>query len=85
MNLRALYLVVPGIAALVAGVALVVLLIVKVLWAWTVPDLFPGAVSQGLVASDISWYTALKLAIFVAFLAGVAGLRRGSPVGRGDE
>jgi hypothetical protein len=49
----------------------------KVLWAWTIPDLFPGAVEQGLVASDISWFTALKLAIFVALLARIAGIRQG--------
>ena len=47
------------------------------LWAWTIPDLFPGAVEQGLVAKEISWYTSLKVAIFVAALAVVAGIRRG--------
>jgi hypothetical protein len=64
------------IAALVAaGVTLacvafvVVLLLVKVLWAWTVPDLFPGAVQQGLVAGSISWLTAVKIALFVAVLS----------------
>ena len=67
------------IAALVsAGVAIVcvlfvvALLLIKTLWAWTVPDLFPGAVQQGLVAGTISWYTAMKLALFVAVLGGVA-------------
>jgi len=56
----------------VACVAFVVFLfVIKALWAWTVPDLFPEAVKQGLVAATISWGTAAKLAIFVAILAGL--------------
>lgn len=66
---------IPGVLAMVLGVFLLALLLLKWLWAWTVPDLFPGAVDQGLVARTISWYTALKLAIFVAVLAGMAGAR----------
>jgi len=52
-----------------------VLLLVKLLWAWTIPDLFPGAVERGMVAGSISWFTSLKLAIFIAVLAGIAGIR----------
>ena len=33
----------------------------KFLWAWIAPDLFPGAVAQGLVAKTISWGTSLKI------------------------
>jgi len=55
----------------------VVLLLVKLLWAWTIPDLFPGAVQQGLVAGSIGWLTSLKVAIFAAILAALAGVRRG--------
>jgi uncharacterized membrane protein YkvI len=55
----------------------VVLLLVKLLWAWTIPDIFPGAVEQGLIAGSISGYTAFKIAVFVAVLAGLAGVRRG--------
>ena len=65
------------IAAIVAGAVtlgcvafVVVLLLVKALWAWTIPDLFPGAVEQGLVARSISWLTALKIAVFIAILSG---------------
>jgi hypothetical protein len=60
---------------LVAAVLVLVLLLVKLLWAWTVPDLFPGAVKEGLIAGSISWLAALKVAIFVAVLAGLAGAR----------
>ena len=64
------------IAALAAGgitlacvVFVVILLLIKVLWAWTIPDLFPGAVQQGLVTGSISWLTAAKLALFLAILS----------------
>jgi len=67
---------VSGIVALVIFIFLVVLFVVKILWAWTIPDLFPGAVEQGLVAKSISWFTAFKLAIFVAIMGGVAGISR---------
>ncbi len=47
--------------------------LVKILWAWTVPDLFPGAVQQGLVAGSISWLSAARIAICVAVLSGIVG------------
>jgi hypothetical protein len=70
------------IGAIVLGfvVLIIALFLVKALWAWTVPDLFPGAVEQGLIAATISWYTAFKVAIFMAVLAGIAGAR-----GKGDS
>jgi hypothetical protein len=51
----------------------IVLCIVRWLWAWTVPDLFPGAVEWGLVAGQISWLTAIKVSIFVAVLSALFG------------
>ena len=74
---RWLIAIVPGILALVLGAFIVALFLVKILWAWTIPDLFPGAVDQGLIAKEISWYTSFKVAIFVAALAAIAGIRRG--------
>ncbi|MCD6208218.1 MAG: hypothetical protein J7J06_09595 [Methanosarcinales archaeon] len=71
------WLAVLGIMAIVAVYGIIVLLLVKLLWAWTIPDIFPGAVDQGLVARDISWITAFKIGVFVAVLAGLAGARRG--------
>ena len=65
----------PGLAAVILVVMILGLLLVKLVWSWTIPDLFPGAVAQGLVARDISWYTAFKVAIFVALMAGIAGVR----------
>ena len=65
------------IAAIVAGGTMIacvafvaVLFLVKLLWAWVIPDLFPAAVQQGLVAGSISWLTSMKIAIFVAVLSG---------------
>ena len=68
--------IVPGILTLILGAFIIALFLVKILLAWTIPDLFPGAVEQGLIAIEISWYTSLKVAIFVAALSGIAGLRR---------
>ena len=68
---------ITGTLAIIAVYAVIVLLLVKLLWAWTIPDIFPGAVSQGLIAGSISWFTAFKIAVFVAVLAGLAGVRRG--------
>ncbi len=65
-----------SIMILTIVVFVVALFLVKLLWAWTIPDLFPGAVEQGLVVGTISWLTALKVAIFVAILVGVAGARQ---------
>jgi hypothetical protein len=77
MDKKWLIAIVPGVLTLVLGAFFAALFLVKILWAWTIPDLFPGAVEQGLVAKEISWYTSLKVAIFVAALAGIAGIRRG--------
>ena len=69
--------IIPGGILVVAAALAFVLLLVKLLWAWTIPDLLPGAVAQGLVAGAISWYTAFKVAIFIVFLAALARGRRG--------
>jgi hypothetical protein len=66
----------PGALMVVLATLVIALLLLKLLWAWTVPDLFPGAVADGLVAASISWFTAFKLALFVAVLAGIGGVRR---------
>ena len=68
--------VIPGALGVIVGLFILALLLLKILWGWAIPDLFPGAVEQGLVARSISWYTALKMAIFVAVLGGVAGLSK---------
>lgn len=71
---RVTTLVASGVAVAVIAF-LVVLFLIKALWAWTIPDLLPGAIEQGLVARSISWWTAAKVALFVAILSGLRGSR----------
>jgi hypothetical protein len=61
-----------GVAILVSVVVIFVIAIVlfKFVWAWVIPDLFPGAVAEGLVAADLTWLASLKLAVLVAVLGG---------------
>jgi len=61
-----------GTAILVSVVVTFVISVVvfKFVWAWVVPDLFPGAVAQGLISADLTWLAALKLAVLVAVLSG---------------
>ncbi len=66
----------PGALALMVLSLVVALFMVKILWAWTIPDLFPGAVEQGLIVKSISWMTSLKVAILIAVFAGIAGVRK---------
>ncbi len=65
-----------GIVAVVVLAFIVGLLVVKLLWAWVVKDLFPGAVEQGLLAEKISWWTSFKIAVIIAILSAFWG--RGS-------
>ena len=62
-----------GVTILVTVVVTFVIAVVlfKFVWAWVVPDLFPGAVEQGLVAADLTWLASLKLAVLVAVLGGL--------------
>jgi len=46
------------------------IVVFKFVWAWVVPDLFPGAVSQGLISANLSWLAALKLAVLVGVFSG---------------
>jgi hypothetical protein len=64
---------IPGVFILIVGIFILAFLLIKWVWAWTIPDLFPGAVEQGLIAGTISWFSAFKLAIFTAILAGFSG------------
>ena len=61
-----------GTAILVAiAVTFVISVVVfKFVWSWVIPDLFPGAVAQGLISADLTWFATLKLAVLVAVLNG---------------
>ena len=71
MDKSKLFKIIPGAIALILGVAAVMFFVIKLLWAWTIPDLFPGAVEQGLIASEISWLTSFKLALFLGIVRGI--------------
>jgi hypothetical protein len=53
------------------------LFLVKIIWSWTIPDLFPGAVKQGLIAKEISWFTSFKIAILVFVFSLLPQLKNG--------
>jgi hypothetical protein len=61
-----------GVTILVTVVVIfiIAMILFKFVWAWVVPDLFPGAVEQGLIAADLTWLASLKLAVLVAVLSG---------------
>ena len=61
-----------GTAILVAVTVTFIISVVvfKFVWAWVVPDLFPGAVAQGLISADLSWFATIKLAVLVTVLSG---------------
>ena len=61
-----------GTAILVAvAVTFVVSVILfKFVWAWVIPDLFPGAVEQGLISANLTWFATFKLAVLAGLLSG---------------
>jgi hypothetical protein len=61
-----------GITILIQVViAFVIAMVVfKFVWAWVVPDLFPGAVAEGLIQGNLTWLAALKLGVLTAVLSG---------------
>jgi len=61
-----------GVSILVALIVTFVisLIVFKFVWAWVVPDLFPGAVDQGLISADLTWAATLKLAVLIAVVSG---------------
>jgi hypothetical protein len=65
--------IIPGTFMLIAVALVLGLFLVKVMWAWVVPDIFPEAVNQGLVAETISWFTSFKIAIALALFSGFIG------------
>ena len=61
---------VSAVVAIVGIVFILAFFLLKILWAWTIPDLFPGAVAQELIAKEISWFTSFKLALFLSVVGG---------------
>jgi hypothetical protein len=58
--------------AIAVGVTFVVSIVLfKFVWAWVVPDLFPGAVQQGLISANLSWFATFKLAVLASLIGGI--------------
>ncbi len=71
MDKRWFFAIIPGVIAIIIIVFIIALFVIKFLWGWIVPDLFPGAVAQGLVAGTIGWYTAFKIALVIGLSSGM--------------
>lgn len=50
--------------------------LIKLFWMWTIPEIFPGAVKQGLIVENISWFNALKLSILFSMIAGLTRISK---------
>lgn len=49
---------------------LISVIVFRFVWGWVIPDLFSGAIDQGLIVGELSWATSFKLGIFVAAASG---------------
>ena len=58
-----------GGLSLAAVIFILILFLLKFMWGWVIPDIFPGAVAQGLIVGKISWYTSMKVALFFAVIS----------------
>ena len=45
-----------------------VAVLVKLIWIFIVPSIFPGAVSKGFIVASLSWLTAIKIGIIVVLI-----------------
>jgi len=61
-----------GLVALFVIVVAIATALIALAWAWVVPDVFAGAVDQGVLPASITLMQALKLSILLGLL-GVAG------------
>jgi hypothetical protein len=52
-------------------------ILIKLFWFWTIPELFPTAVGQGLIVGDITWLNAFKITGLVAILTSTGSLVAG--------
>lgn len=67
------------IALTTTAVTFVLMLLgVKLAWAWVIPDLLPGMVTQGLIVPELTWLSAFKVALLAALVSGLGRLLVGS-------
>lgn len=51
--------------------------LIEFLWSWTIPELFPAAVEQGLILGEITWLAAFKITGLVAVLTSTGSIIAG--------
>ena len=59
---------IPKILVFMTIAFITALLLIKLLWDWIIPDLFPGLVAEGLLIGIMSWDTAFKMAILATIV-----------------
>lgn len=62
--------------AIIATVFVSGIFIIKLLWAWTIPEIFPVACQQNLIASNISWFTAFKMSLLFSLITTIARISK---------
>lgn len=55
-----------GLIINIAIMLLVAATLLKLLWAWIIPELFPGAVAQNLILPALSWSLSFKLVVLAS-------------------
>ncbi len=68
-----------SVGVLISTVVIFVIgvILLRLLWAWTIPDLFPLAVAQGLIVADLTFLTAMRIVALVAILSSIGRLVAG--------
>jgi len=72
MNKKWFFAIIPGVLSLMILFFVLMLFLIKILWAWTIPDIFPGAVEKGLIVGEVSWFLSFKIALFTSVVFGIA-------------
>ena len=71
MRVRSIYKFIPFALLVGTVVFLLGLSFMRIWWEWAIPDVFPSAVAQGLIAESPSWSESIKIALSLAALAGI--------------
>jgi len=61
------------VGAIVVGLVVclaILLVVIKAVWGWVVPDIFAGAVQQGLIVGTLTYWQAFKIVVICGVLLG---------------
>lgn len=59
-----------GIIILMVVLAIAYTVVIMLMWNWVVPDVFAGAITHGILPSEITILQALKLGLLLSILTG---------------